>query len=167
MTSARGWRILLIAAAVFVLDQTAKFLVIRWLQLGHEQVIISGFFKFVHWENPGAAWNLLYGKNGLLAIVSVAALIGLVVWRHQFDTRTWLGQLALGLIGGGILGNLCDRLMRDHVIDFLRFYLYPRGGGEIGFPAFNVADSAICVGVALLIIISWNQDRTDEATIGN
>jgi len=69
------------------------------------------------------------------------------------------GQISLGLIFGGIAGNLVDRFLRKHVIDFLYFYLERRGGGEIGFPAFNVADAAICSGVGLLFLLSWQKDH--------
>ena len=64
----------------------------------------------------------------------------------------------MGLLLGGIAGNLLDRVLpqRQHVIDFLYFHIHPRGGGELGFPAFNVADSAICIGVGLLIVLSWS-----------
>jgi signal peptidase II len=67
----------------------------------------------------------------------------------------------LGLIFGGICGNLFDRLLpsRRHVIDFLYFYVIRRDGDEAGFPAFNVADSAICIGVGLLFLLSWQSDR--------
>jgi signal peptidase II len=75
-----------------------------------------------------------------------------------------LGQLSLGLIVGGICGNLLDRLRYHEVIDFLRFYLYRRSGQQIGFPAFNLADSAICVGVGLLILISWKQESAARTT---
>jgi signal peptidase II len=84
----------------------------------------------------------------------VAALGGLLVWRRHFHIETLLGQISLGLICGGIAGNLVDRIARHVVVDFLRFYLVTRGGGEVSFPAFNVADSAICTGVGLLILIS-------------
>jgi signal peptidase II len=67
--------------------------------------------------------------------------------------------VAFGLIFGGIVGNLIDRLWRGHVIDFLYFYLQQRGGGDIGFPAFNVADSAICTGVGLIFLITWKSER--------
>ena len=70
--------------------------------------------------------------------------------------------MSLGLIFGGILGNLVDRLFRDHVVDFIRFYLHRRSGEEIGFPAFNIADSAICVGVGLMFLISWRNEMGNE-----
>jgi signal peptidase II len=123
-----------------------------------ERVVIDGFFKFVHWGNTGAAWSLFHDRNELLAIVSILALLGLFLWRRHFHLNIVLGQFALGLIIGGICGNLFDRLYYHQVIDFLRFYLYRRSGEQIGFPAFNVADSAICVGVGLLILTSWLQE---------
>lgn len=154
-------RIAGIALAVFALDQFTKFLVLRLLGSGQERVVIDGFFKFVHWGNTGAAWSLFRGNNELLAIVALAALLVLFLSRHHFDTRTVLGQIAFGLIFGGIAGNLTDRLLpgRNGVIDFIRFYLHQRGGDEIGFPAFNVADSAICTGVGLVFLITWRSEH--------
>jgi signal peptidase II len=73
--------------------------------------------------------------------------------------------VSLGLIFGGIVGNLIDRLRVGHVVDFLYFYLYRRDGHVAGFPAFNVADSAICVGVGLLFLLSWQNDA-DKAPAG-
>jgi signal peptidase II len=151
-------RLGVVALCVFVLDQATKLLVLRFLGPTDERVVIDGFFKFVHWGNTGAAWSFFHDQNGLLAIVSILALLGLFLWRRHFHLNVGLGQLALGLIFGGICGNLFDRLCRDQVIDFLRFYLYRRSGEQIGFPAFNVADSAICIGVGLLILTSWLQE---------
>jgi signal peptidase II len=74
-----------------------------------------------------------------------------------------LGQLSLGLIFGGIAGNLLDRFLHGHVVDFIYFFVSRRGGGEIGFPAFNVADSAICTGVGLLFLLSWQKDAASAA----
>lgn len=162
MTWTPNRRMALIAFAVFALDQLTKLVVLQFLGPSEERVVVDGFFKFVHWGNTGAAWSLFHDRNALLAVISLVALIGLFFWRHHFDTKTFLGQISLGLIFGGILGNLFDRVhpLRHQVIDFLRFYLYRRSGEEIGFPAFNVADSAICVGVGLLIILSWKQETT-------
>lgn len=155
-------RIAAIAVLVFVLDQLTKLLVLRFLPvIGMERVVVDGFFKFVHWGNTGAAWSLFRGNNELLAIVALVALLALFLTRHHFESRTALGQLAFGLIFGGIAGNLLDRLLpsRRHVIDFIYFYAHQRGGDEIGFPAFNVADSGICVGVALVFFITWKSER--------
>jgi signal peptidase II len=151
-------RIGLVAVAVIALDQLTKLLVLKFLGYTQEKIIIDGFFKLVHWANTGAAWSLFRGNNNVLALVALVALVVLVLSRHHFDSRTGLGQVAFGLIFGGIVGNLFDRLVRGHVIDFLYFYVQQRGG-EVGFPAFNVADSAICTGVGLIFIITWRNER--------
>jgi signal peptidase II len=153
-------RILSISLLVIGLDQLTKQLVVRFLHSQQERVVVDGFFKFVHWANTGAAWSLFRGNNGLLAIVALVAMVVLYFSRHHFYLHTWLGQVAFGLISGGIVGNLIDRLRVKHVIDFLYFYVQQRDGTEIGFPAFNVADSAICTGVALVFLITWKTERS-------
>jgi len=160
-----GRRIALLAAVVFALDQFTKRLVLHSLMEGEERVIIPGFFNLAHRANTGAAWSLFTGNNAVLAIVGVVALVALVLTRHHFRANTVLGQIAFGLIFGGISGNLTDRLLpgRHAVVDFLHFYLDRRGSYEpLDFPAFNVADSAICTGVALIFIITWQQENSRQ-----
>jgi signal peptidase II len=103
-----------------------------------------------------------------LAVFALLALIVLFLTRHHFDVHTRAGQVALGIISGGIAGNLLDRFLHGYVIDFIYFYLERRGAGDLGFPAFNVADTAICTGVALLFLLSWQKDAAapgrDERT---
>jgi signal peptidase II len=154
-------RIAGIAFLVVALDQITKHIVLRYLDYSGEKVIIDGFFRLVHWGNTGAAWSLFRGNNAWLALIAIFALVVLFLSRHHFDSRSLLGQFAFGLICGGILGNLIDRLWAKHVIDFLYFYLKQRGGNEIGFPAFNVADSAICTGVGLVFILTWRNEKTE------
>lgn len=159
-------RLLLVAAAVYGLDQLTKYLVLQFLGQGQERVIVDGFFRFVHWGNTGAAWSLFRGNNTFLAVVAAIALVGLFLARKHFDTRTLLGQFAFGMILGGIAGNLTDRLIssRQHVIDFLYFYVNTNSG-EIGFPAFNVADSGICVGVALVFWVTWRAEKSPKLEV--
>lgn len=156
-------RLLLVALAVYGLDQLTKYLVLQFLGQGQERVIVDGFFRFVHWGNTGAAWSLFRGNNTFLAVVAAIALVGLFLARKHFDTRTLLGQIAFGMILGGIAGNLTDRLItsRQHVIDFLYFYVNTNRG-EVGFPAFNIADSGICVGVALVFWVTWRAERSSK-----
>ena len=130
-------------------------MVARALAYPSETVLLEGFFKLVHWGNTGSAFSMFQGANGILAIVSIAAIALLYLTRHHFDADTTTGQIALGLIFGGIVGNLVDRMIHGHVIDFIYFYVIRRDGSELGFPAFNVADSAICVGVGLLFVLAW------------
>jgi len=156
-------RIAAIALLVIGLDQLTKALVLKLLGYAQEKVVIEGFFKFVHWWNTGAAWSLFRGNNQWLALIALVALVVLYFSRHHFDSRTVLGQIAFGLIFGGIVGNLIDRVCRSHVIDFLYFYLHQRGGTELGFPAFNVADSAICTGVALVFLVTLRNEQAAKA----
>ena len=158
-------RIVVVALIIFAVDQFTKFLVNHYLP-HDEKIIVPGFFKLVNWGNTGAAWSLFTNRNSLLAVVGVVALLVLFRSRRHFDVHTKLGQLALGLIFGGILGNLTDRLVLHHVTDFLYFYLERRGADPIGFPAFNVADSAICMGVGLIFISTLRTDRSSEQPPG-
>ncbi|HEX7577201.1 MAG TPA: signal peptidase II [Verrucomicrobiae bacterium] len=155
-------RIAALALVVLALDQFTKWLVIKDLAIGDERILIDGFFKFVHWVNTGAAWSRFSGNNAALALVALLAFVALFLTRHHFDSHTLPGQIAFGLIFGGIAGNLTDRLLpsRHAVVDFIYFYLQQRGGGEIGFPAFNVADTAICTGVGLIFLITWRNEHT-------
>src|SRR5215467_5868979 len=153
-------RIGLIALLIVGLDQLTKALVLKFLgYVPGEKVLIEGFFRIVNWGNTGAAWSLFRGNNNILALVALAALVVLFFSRHHFDSRTFLGQIAFGLIFGGIIGNLLDRIFRKQVIDFLYFYVVQRGGSELGFPAFNLADSAICTGVGLIFLLTWKSER--------
>jgi signal peptidase II len=156
-------RIAAIALVVLVLDQLTKAIVLHFLpNVWEERNVLPGFFKFVHWQNTGAAWSSFTGKNGALALIAIAALVILYFSRHHFNSHTMLGQIAFGLVIGGIMGNLADRIVRQHVVDFLRFYLRQRGGEETGFPAFNIADSAICIGVTLVFLMTWRNEHAPK-----
>jgi signal peptidase II len=158
-------RIAALALFILALDQFSKWLVLNLLEPGDEKIIINGFFKFVHWGNTGAAWSLFRGNNSALALIALLALVALFLTRHHFDSHTLAGQIAFGLIFGGIAGNLTDRLLpsRHAVVDFIYFYLQQRGGNEIGFPAFNIADSAICTGVGLIFLITWKNEHAPKS----
>jgi signal peptidase II len=157
-----------LAVLIFVADQLTKLAVLRWLGPSEERQVVDGFFKFVHWQNTGAAFSMFRQNNGVLASISQVAVVALWVFRRHFEADRPLGQVALGFLFGGITGNLLDRLLpsRQHVIDFLYFHLHPRGGGEIGFPAFNVADMAITTGVGLLMLLSLRAEPGRSANAG-
>jgi len=143
----------LIAVVVAVADQLTKWLVVRSLSEDETRVVISGFFSLVNWANPGTAWSILKDCNLVLVVVSLLALVAMFFFRHTFQLHRPGSRVAVGLITGGIIGNLIDRVRLHHVTDFLYFYI-----GQYRWPAFNVADSAICVGVGLYIIFSWRND---------
>ncbi len=154
-------RIFALAAVIIALDQFTKWLVVRSIKVWDEHLVIPYFFNLCHRQNTGASWSMLTGNNFLLAGIAFAALIVLYLSRHQFSAHRILGQIAFGLIFGGIIGNLTDRLLpgRHAVVDFLHFYMARRGTAEVwDFPAFNVADSAICTGVVLIFLINWRNE---------
>ena len=161
----RTSRIAAVALLIVAWDQSTKILVLRFLpRLWDERIIIPNLFKLVHWQNTGAAWSLFTGNNTLLIVVAIIALVVLFLGRHHFDSRSLPGQTALGLIFGGITGNLIDRIRVGHVIDFIRFYLPQSNGNEIGFPAFNIADSGICIGVGLIFLLTWRNQEPAKST---
>jgi len=141
----------LIALFVVVLDRATKWTIEHRLSLHDSIPIIPGFFRIIHAENPGAAFGIFADspsqwKVGLLISFSIVALliVSALLWKNSHRmTSTGIG---LALILGGAVGNLWDRLVSRHVVDFLLFYVGPHQ-----WPAFNVADSAIVVGAALLV----------------
>ena len=133
------------------LDRLSKWAISHRLSLHDSIPVIPGFFRIVHAENPGAAFGLFADspaewKASLLILFSLVALVivSALLWKNSHRlTSTGIG---LALILGGAVGNLWDRLVSKHVVDFLLFYI-----GRYQWPAFNVADSAIVVGAGLLV----------------
>ena len=147
----------LIAVTVAALDQLTKWLIVRSISPVETRVVISGFFSLVNWHNPGAAWGIFQNYGIVLTAISVLTVVALWLFRHSLQLHRPGPRVALGLIAGGIVGNLIDRVRVGSVIDFLYFYI-----GQYHWPAFNVADSAICVGVGLYILVSWRNDGATE-----
>lgn len=140
--------------AVLVLDQLTKLWLVSSLPYGGDVPVIHGFFHLIHTRNRGVAFGLL-GHGGevlqTLLLVSVMLLLGFVAWQLWRHRGQVLNRTALGLILGGGLGNVVDRLVRGEVVDFLDFYLQV-GDRAYHWPAFNVADAAITSGALLLLL---------------
>lgn len=150
-------RVLCLSFAIALLDQWTKELA-RTRLAGSEPVdMIPGFFALRYAQNTGAAWSMFEGLNVVLVAVSVVMLVLVVVFRRQLFPESPWSRVTLGLIMGGIAGNLMDRLRWDYVVDFLDFYL-----GTQHFPTFNVADSAICTGVGLYILHQFIGNRSGD-----
>jgi signal peptidase II len=146
--------VLLVSSLIVLSDQWTKSLVRARYDLGELHPIAEGWFNLTYLRNTGAAWGLFGGQNGGLLILSVVVLVALIAFRRSFLAPTWEHRLALALMIGGILGNLLDRLRYGWVTDFLDFYWK-----EWHWPAFNIADAAICTGVGLYILSSFWLDR--------
>ncbi len=152
-------RVLAWAICIAFLDQATKYAVRNLFYVGESFPVIAGFFELTYVRNTGAAWGIFRGFNLGLAVLSAGVLAVLVVWRRHFWGDSSLQRTAAGLIVGGIMGNLYDRLRLGYVVDFLHVY---RGGWS--FPAFNIADSAICVGVCLYLWSAWWVGMRTEGT---
>jgi len=154
---------LLIALVVLIFDLATKFWVESILSYG-QHIAVTSFFNLVLTYNAGAAFSFLSEASGwqrwfLSGIAAVASFV-IIYLLHKYKTEK-LFCLSLSLILGGALGNLWDRITLGHVVDFLDFYI-----GDYHWPAFNIADSAICIGAALLIIESFSnktQNETDNS----
>jgi signal peptidase II len=141
-----------VALAIVVLDQIVKAIVRSRLMLHESVTVIPGFFDLTRVHNTGAAYGFLDGvdfpfKTALLACVATAALVGLTVYAVKLERSQVLTRAGLTLVIGGAAGNLIDRVTAGYVLDFVDLYR-----GDWHFWAFNVADSAITIGVALMIV---------------
>ena len=151
-------RPLAISASIVLLDQLSKALVRRIFPVGDFVQVIPGVFNIGHVQNTGAAWGIMSGMRIGLVAFSIAMLAALIVFRRKIFPESAAGAWCLGLLCGGIAGNLIDRALLGHVVDFLDFHW-----GIHHFPSFNVADSAICIGAGLFMIISWIADSRAQA----
>jgi signal peptidase II len=152
--------ILFLTLPFYALDQLTKQWVLRSVSPYDARVVVPDFFHLVNVTNTGAAFGSFKGNNTFFVIISVIALVVvtvLLVRHHRSDS--WR-DVSLALLLAGILGNLTDRLIYGHVIDFLLFNLHVRYADP--WPAFNVADSCISVAVALFIIHSFQKQKTTE-----
>lgn len=133
------------AVIIILLDQITKFLVIE--HIGRTEIVdfLPGILEFVYVENTGAAFNILSGRIGFLSIISVAFAVAVVWYMLSKKPQNKILRIALMLLSGGALGNAIDRIFRGYVVDFIKTVF-------IDFPVFNVADTAITCGAALLII---------------
>lgn len=147
--------IILLIALLVAADQISKYLVAANLA-GRNIEMIHNFFYITYAENTGMAWSLLSGQQALFCLAAAAA-IGVMIWYMIYkDPGKWT-RVALAFMIAGAAGNLIDRLLLGHVRDFLHFYIF-----SYDFPIFNIADSALTIGVILLIIGSFLEEKAHE-----
>jgi len=154
--------VLCTCVSIAVLDQVTKFLVQAKIYFGQEVVVVPGFFHLSHVRNTGAAWGILQDQNILLTSLSAAVLLLLCFARRAFLRDSLTHRLALGLMLGGIVGNFLDRVRLGYVVDFLHFFLQ-----SYHFPSFNVADSAICIGVGIYLVTEIRARPPGHEAVGN
>jgi len=147
---------------LYALDQLSKWWVSQRLPFGAEETIIPNFFTLVHWGNTGAAFSIMQGKGWFFIILASIAISVMLWMAWKGHIRDVLSKLAYSLLAAGILGNVTDRLLHGHVIDFLLFDLHVPFANP--WPAFNVADSCICVAAGLLIWQSFQSENKQKKT---
>ena len=147
----RSWMLWVLALAVLLLDQSTKSLIVGWLEWG-ESWPAEGFLRITHARNTGTAFSLFQGHNNVLSFIALLA-VGVLLWVYATTgARSFVLRLALGLQLGGALGNLLDRLQQGYVTDFV----------DVGpWPIFNVADSAISVGMVLMVCYFFSHREED------
>ncbi len=146
--------LLLVTIPLYVLDQVTKWATLEFIPLHHEIPIIPGFFNLVHVTNTGSAFGLMRGWFSFHLIFG-AIMAGVMFWFLWHKTTDKLSRFGAALILSGIFGNVTDRLLHGHVIDFLDFHI-----GRHHWPAFNVADSAIVIAVGCFLWASFRPPPT-------
>jgi signal peptidase II len=140
-----------LAAVIVILDQATKSMIVKWVGL-YEKIPVNSFINITHQRNTGAAFSFLAEASGwqrwffIVLAAAVSAYIAWWLWRIRSEAQVVLSA-GLALVLGGAIGNVIDRVMLGSVVDFIQVYI-----GSWPFPSFNIADSAITVGAAFLII---------------
>lgn len=147
-----------VALIVFLLDQGTKFLIATRMELGETIPVIGSFFQITSHRNQGAAFGILQGQRELFIVITVVVVVA-IIWYLRKTVRNGQKLLPFGLslVLGGAIGNFLDRAVAGEVVDFARFNF-----GSYTFPIFNIADSAIVVGVAIIILDTLLDSRRQK-----
>ena len=156
-----AWLVLAIFLLV-ALDQLTKVYVNTHFELGLERPVIPGLLNLTFVRNQGAAWGILQGWHLVLAVLAVAMLVILAVFRKRIFGSGHIANIVFVLLFAGIAGNFADRVFLGYVVDFIDFF-----HGNWHFPAFNIADSCICTGVFLYMFRSFFQRKECQVEIAS
>ena len=143
-------KVYIIALISLIIDQIVKILVSNYLILGQTTKIINNFFYLTYVQNTGAAFSILIGYRYILIIITLIFLYYLYKYTKKQTNPNKLAILSHGLLLGGIIGNLIDRIIYGYVIDYLDFMIF-----NYNFPIFNLADTFIVIGCIILVINSY------------
>lgn len=142
-----------VAAFTIMVDQLTKWIVVQTLDYGETWApipLLNDIFDITYTRNTGAAFGMAQDFGNIFLLIAVIVVGAIVYYYRNLPTNSWVVRLTLGLQMGGALGNALDRITRGFVVDF--FHLH-------GWPIFNIADSVIVVGVVVLVVILWREDR--------
>lgn len=142
-----------IGILVFIIDQLVKHLVVSTMHLGQSLPVIKGIFHITYVLNPGAAFGMLEHQRWFFILVALAAVLLGAAFYKKLQQESFLMRSGAGLMLGGAVGNLADRIQSGLVVDFLDFRIWP---------VFNIADIAICAGAGILIFDIWQRRNEDD-----
>lgn len=149
--------LILVSSIIVAIDQLTKHLVVNNIPYGgvwSPWEWLTPYARIVHWSNTGVAFGMLQGMNPVFIGLAFLVSFGIIYYYPKIDKTDWLIRLALMMELGGAVGNLIDRIKFGHVIDFI----------SVGnFPVFNIADSCITVGVVILLLGVWLQEKREKA----
>jgi signal peptidase II len=154
VTCRRAILVAVVAVIVFVVDRITKNAVDASIPLGSSVEVAGEWVRISHVTNTGAAFGLLPGGTALLSVLSVVAVFAIVFYYRRLAAGSPLIAVTLGMQLGGAFGNLLDRITQGYVVDFVDV-----GLGDVRFWAFNVADSSIVVGIILVTLALWYEER--------
>lgn len=142
------------ASAVFLLDRVTKMIVQIFFEEGQSIPVIKNVFHFTYYRNPGAAFNVLAYRRGFFIVIALVVLMIIIYYYNKVPLDKHYVRTALALEFGGVSGNLFDRVIEGYVVDFLDFRIWP---------VFNIADTAIVIGVILLSwqILTWPEEEVE------
>ena len=143
---------LLVALLVIIFDQLTKYYVVSNFYLGESVPVIENIFHWTYILNPGAAFGMFEGSRWFFVVIAIGVLVGIWYMKDEINEGGWMMQYGAALFGGGAIGNLIYRARRGFAIVFFDFRIWP---------VFNVADIAICVGVAMIL---WKVLQTEFLT---
>lgn len=147
-------KLAIISLVCIIIDQIIKVVITTNIEFAHSINVINNFFRITYLQNTGAAWSILSGNRILLIIVTIIAL-GIIYYVFLKDKKIKnYESILLGLLLGGIIGNLIDRVRFGYVIDYLDFNLF-----SYHYPVFNFADICIVISIIILVIISLKEDK--------
>ncbi|EGL82200.1 Lipoprotein signal peptidase [Caldalkalibacillus thermarum TA2.A1] len=150
-----------IALVVLAVDQVTKWLVVHYMDIGQSIPLIEDVFYLTSHRNPGAAFGILPNQRLFFIVMTTVVIIGLIYYLLKVKDQKKLLSLSLALILGGALGNFIDRLLTGEVVDFLDVKI-TIGTFFYDYPIFNVADSALVIGVALMLIDTLRETKQNK-----